>query len=313
MQATGLAGKQAYVTLSAVDQGVLNITDYPVPDAWAWMFAKRALGVDAYDLYSRIIEAMDGAEARLRYGGDMSGKALPHAARLNPQGADRRPVHRPGGVRRAGQRHAAGRGARLQRQPAPGRAGLERGPLRQRRRRGHRARTAGGGAEHAAGDGGRRQGAHQPGSEEPLRQGRRGQGQREGRWPDHDCRCQSQRAVEGRRRHHAEHAGDRRRRRRRGQAGHPRRAQRLPGRPPLRVRRASGLAGAGQHRADGAGRRQAGASGCGGDEGPAAGHRAHASSPSAHCRRCRTTRRCAACCATSTAASSRPPARATPR
>ncbi|MEO6800853.1 MAG: alpha-2-macroglobulin, partial [Rhodanobacter sp.] len=85
VQATGLAGQKAWVTLSAVDQGVLNITDYPVPDAWAWMFAKRALGIDAYDLYSRIIEAMDGAQAKLRYGGDMSGKALPKAARLNPK------------------------------------------------------------------------------------------------------------------------------------------------------------------------------------------------------------------------------------
>lgn len=85
VQASGLAGQRAYVTLSAVDQGVLNITDYPVPDAWAWMFAKRALGVDAYDLYSRIIEAMDGVEGQLRYGGDLSGKALPHAARLNPK------------------------------------------------------------------------------------------------------------------------------------------------------------------------------------------------------------------------------------
>ncbi len=85
VQATGLAGQNAYVTLSAVDQGVLNITDYPVPDAWAWLFAKRALGIDAYDLYSRIIEAMDGAQAKLRYGGDMSGKALPKAGRLNPK------------------------------------------------------------------------------------------------------------------------------------------------------------------------------------------------------------------------------------
>jgi len=85
VQAADLAGRQAFVTLSAVDQGVLNITDYPVPDAWRWMFAKRALSVEAYDLYSRIIEAMDGAEARLRYGGDMSTDALPKAARLNPK------------------------------------------------------------------------------------------------------------------------------------------------------------------------------------------------------------------------------------
>ncbi|MEP7186049.1 MAG: alpha-2-macroglobulin family protein, partial [Rhodanobacter sp.] len=85
VQASGLAGKQAFVTLSAVDQGVLNITDYPVPDAWAWMFAKRALGVDAYDLYSRIIEAMDGQQAKLRYGGDMSAAALPKANRPDPK------------------------------------------------------------------------------------------------------------------------------------------------------------------------------------------------------------------------------------
>ena len=85
VQAKNLAGQQAYVTLSAVDQGVINITDYPVPDAWTWMFAKRALSVQAYDLYSRIIEAMDGAQATLRYGGDMSGKALPKATRLNPK------------------------------------------------------------------------------------------------------------------------------------------------------------------------------------------------------------------------------------
>ena len=85
VQARGLANTRAFVNLSAVDQGVINITNYPVPDAWAWMFAKRGLSVDAYDLYSRIIEAMDGVEAKLRYGGDMSGPALPHAARLDPK------------------------------------------------------------------------------------------------------------------------------------------------------------------------------------------------------------------------------------
>ncbi|MBU6247335.1 MAG: alpha-2-macroglobulin family protein [Xanthomonadaceae bacterium] len=85
VQATGLAGKEGYVTLSAVDQGVINITDYPVPDAWSWMFAKRALATEAYDLYGRLIEAMDGDTGRLRYGGDMSGPALPKAARINPK------------------------------------------------------------------------------------------------------------------------------------------------------------------------------------------------------------------------------------
>ena len=85
VHAEGMGGQKGFVTLAAVDQGVLNITNYPVPDAWAWMFAPRAMVIDAYDLYSRVIEAMDGAVAKVRYGGDMSGDALPHAQRPNPK------------------------------------------------------------------------------------------------------------------------------------------------------------------------------------------------------------------------------------
>ncbi len=76
-----LAGQKAYVTVSAVDVGILNITAFPRPDANAWFFAQRALGVDAYDLYGRVIESFDGATARLRYGGDMALAALPQARR----------------------------------------------------------------------------------------------------------------------------------------------------------------------------------------------------------------------------------------
>lgn len=85
VQALGLAGQQAYVSLAAVDQGVLNITDFAAPDAWSWFFGKRALASDARDLYGRVIEAMDGAPGRQRYGGDLAAKALPHAGRINPR------------------------------------------------------------------------------------------------------------------------------------------------------------------------------------------------------------------------------------
>lgn len=67
-----LAGKQARVTISAVDVGILNITRFAVPDANAWFFAQRRLGVDAYDLYGRVIESFSGSNARLRFGGDMA-------------------------------------------------------------------------------------------------------------------------------------------------------------------------------------------------------------------------------------------------
>jgi len=76
-----LAGKRAKVTVSAVDVGILNITRFARPDPNAWFFAQRRLGVDAYDLYGRIIESYDGGTARLRYGGDMALDALPQARR----------------------------------------------------------------------------------------------------------------------------------------------------------------------------------------------------------------------------------------
>ncbi|NCT67980.1 MAG: alpha-2-macroglobulin family protein [Rhodanobacteraceae bacterium] len=81
VKAPALAGKKAYVTVSAVDVGILNITRFARPDAIAWFFAQRALGVDAYDLYGRVIESFDGIAAKLRYGGDMALGALPQARR----------------------------------------------------------------------------------------------------------------------------------------------------------------------------------------------------------------------------------------
>ncbi len=84
VSAPALAGKTAQVRVTAVDLGVLNITRYPLPDASAWFFAQRRLGIDAYDLYARVIEAFDGERARLRYGGDAALAALPSARRPDP-------------------------------------------------------------------------------------------------------------------------------------------------------------------------------------------------------------------------------------
>lgn len=76
-----LAGKQAFVTVSAVDVGILNITRFPVPDANAHFFAQRRLGVDAYDLYGRVIESFEGGVAKIRFGGDMALQPLSQARR----------------------------------------------------------------------------------------------------------------------------------------------------------------------------------------------------------------------------------------
>ena len=76
-----LAGQQAHATVSAVDIGITNITRFPVPDAVAHFFQQRRFGIDAWDVYGRVIESHEGGTARIRFGGDMALDALPHARR----------------------------------------------------------------------------------------------------------------------------------------------------------------------------------------------------------------------------------------
>jgi uncharacterized protein YfaS (alpha-2-macroglobulin family) len=76
-----LAGRQAHVTVSATDVGILNITRFPLPDAGAHFFAQRRLATDAYDVYGRVIESFAGGQARMRFGGDLALEALPQARR----------------------------------------------------------------------------------------------------------------------------------------------------------------------------------------------------------------------------------------
>ncbi len=60
--------KQINVLVSAVDSGVLNITDYATPDPWQAFFGQNA-GADIYDIYGEVIEGQ-GRLAALRFGGD---------------------------------------------------------------------------------------------------------------------------------------------------------------------------------------------------------------------------------------------------
>lgn len=65
-----LAGKPAIVTVSAVDVGILNITNFKTPDPADFFFGKHRYGADILDLYGRLIEKMDGNTAQQRFGGD---------------------------------------------------------------------------------------------------------------------------------------------------------------------------------------------------------------------------------------------------
>ncbi|OAT16901.1 alpha-2-macroglobulin [Buttiauxella noackiae ATCC 51607] len=61
--------KQIHVLVSAVDSGVLNITDYKTPDPWEAFFGRKRYGADLYDIYGQVIEG-EGRLAALRFGGD---------------------------------------------------------------------------------------------------------------------------------------------------------------------------------------------------------------------------------------------------
>ena len=70
----GLAdGEQAYLTLAAVDEGILQLTDFDSPNPDDFYFAKRMLGVGMRDDYGRLIKPEKGEVGAMREGGDSFG------------------------------------------------------------------------------------------------------------------------------------------------------------------------------------------------------------------------------------------------
>ena len=65
-------GETAYVTLAAVDAGILNLTGFETPKPDEYYFGQRRLGVGIKDFYNRLIDRMQGAPGQVRSGGDAS-------------------------------------------------------------------------------------------------------------------------------------------------------------------------------------------------------------------------------------------------
>ncbi len=61
---------KAWLTLAAVDVGILNITDYETPSPQDFFFAARRYQVDSLDIYNRLIELNNNELARTKFGGD---------------------------------------------------------------------------------------------------------------------------------------------------------------------------------------------------------------------------------------------------
>jgi len=64
------AGAEGYLTLAAVDVGILNLTRFAPPDPDGWYFGQRRLGMEIRDLYGQLIDRMQGAPGVVRSGGD---------------------------------------------------------------------------------------------------------------------------------------------------------------------------------------------------------------------------------------------------
>ncbi|MGA3302627.1 MAG: alpha-2-macroglobulin [Methylovirgula sp.] len=63
-------GDEAYVTLAAVDIGILNLTHYQAPDPGSYFYGQRQLGPEVRDLYGYLIDGMQATAGAIRSGGD---------------------------------------------------------------------------------------------------------------------------------------------------------------------------------------------------------------------------------------------------
>ncbi|MBA4338592.1 MAG: alpha-2-macroglobulin [Hyphomonas sp.] len=65
--------EQVYLTLAAVDEGILQLTKFKSPDPVAHYFGRKALGVELHDDYGRLLDPNMGLPAEVRVGGDQLG------------------------------------------------------------------------------------------------------------------------------------------------------------------------------------------------------------------------------------------------
>ena len=73
--ADGRTPQTAWVTLAAVDVGILNLTRFETPAPHAFFFQGRKYSPQMHDLYQDLIEPGKGEWSRLRFGGDMAALA----------------------------------------------------------------------------------------------------------------------------------------------------------------------------------------------------------------------------------------------
>ncbi|MCB8822787.1 alpha-2-macroglobulin family protein [Microvirga rosea] len=69
-------GEEAWMTVAAVDVGILNLTRYEAPNPTGHFFGQKQLSSEIRDLYGYLIDGMQGTRGAIRSGGDMEPKPL---------------------------------------------------------------------------------------------------------------------------------------------------------------------------------------------------------------------------------------------
>jgi uncharacterized protein YfaS (alpha-2-macroglobulin family) len=72
----GAGGEPVFVTVAAVDEGVLSLTGYKTPAPDAHFYGKRKLALELRDDYGRLIDAYAGRLGEIRQGGDGESRHL---------------------------------------------------------------------------------------------------------------------------------------------------------------------------------------------------------------------------------------------
>lgn len=70
------SGEEAFITVAAVDLGIVNLTRYEAPDPGKWFNAQSKLAYEVRDFYGRLIDGMRAERGKLRSGGDAAGPAM---------------------------------------------------------------------------------------------------------------------------------------------------------------------------------------------------------------------------------------------
>jgi uncharacterized protein YfaS (alpha-2-macroglobulin family) len=77
-------GEEARIVVSAVDVGILNLTNYKVPDPDDYYLGQRKLSAEIRDLYGQLIDGMQGTKGQIRTGGDSGAGELQGSPPVQP-------------------------------------------------------------------------------------------------------------------------------------------------------------------------------------------------------------------------------------